>query len=255
MNQEFLNQLGVSYSIWVIEQSEDKKRFNRGALLNVGFMLAGNYYASHHESHESSNSDSDSTYIFHDVDLLPHKALLPWYRLFPITPIQIGSAWERYKGLGQNYMGGITSVSQDWFIRLNGYPNNFWGWGGEDDELKRRTTNIITHAGDHDDSSCIVVHHVTSETLCKQHCSKHLPSECKETWIADLEQLNSVEQKLNVVRAMNAIFPSEEKRKRKYEHVFTWRKNGLSNITQCVASVKHVIQDRRPCLFFRVTFC
>ena len=25
---------------------------------------------------------------------------------------------------------------------MNGYPNNFWGWGGEDDEMFKRLTEV-----------------------------------------------------------------------------------------------------------------
>jgi hypothetical protein len=26
--------------------------------------------------------------------------------------------------------------------RINGYPNNFWGWGGEDDEMQKRCERL-----------------------------------------------------------------------------------------------------------------
>ncbi len=27
-------------------------------------------------------------------------------------------------------------------LAMNGYPNNFWGWGGEDDELRKRLKEV-----------------------------------------------------------------------------------------------------------------
>ncbi len=27
-------------------------------------------------------------------------------------------------------------------LAMNGYPNNFWGWGGEDDELLKRLKEV-----------------------------------------------------------------------------------------------------------------
>ena len=42
----------------------------------------------------------------------------------------------------QGYFGGITSFSESQFRQLNGFPNNFWGWGGEDDELYQRTKEV-----------------------------------------------------------------------------------------------------------------
>ena len=32
--------------------------------------------------------------------------------------------------------GGAISVNRDTFTQVNGYPNNFWGWGGEDEALR-----------------------------------------------------------------------------------------------------------------------
>ena len=34
------------------------------------------------------------------------------------------------------------SVSPVLFERLNGYPNTFWGWGGEDNELEQRLCRV-----------------------------------------------------------------------------------------------------------------
>lgn len=34
--------------------------------------------------------------------------------------------------------GGAFAVSMDHFVKANGYSNEFWGWGGEDDDFGRR---------------------------------------------------------------------------------------------------------------------
>lgn len=31
------------------------------------------------------------------------------------------------------------------FVKINGYPNDFWGWGGEDDELRDRINDHSMH--------------------------------------------------------------------------------------------------------------
>lgn len=36
------------------------------------------------------------------------------------------------------FVGASISFSKTLFETINGYPNSFWGWGGEDDELKCR---------------------------------------------------------------------------------------------------------------------
>ena len=35
--------------------------------------------------------------------------------------------------------GGITQLPGDKFEHINGYPNQYWGWGGEDDDMWSRT--------------------------------------------------------------------------------------------------------------------
>ena len=109
----------LGYPVLVVEQAEGKK-FNRGMLLNIGADLVDSEYV-----------------IFHDVDLLPKKAVLPYYEVFPDSPIHIGKTWrEKYNYDG--FLGGVISISQTDLKAINGFPNNFWGWGGEDDAMRVR---------------------------------------------------------------------------------------------------------------------
>ena len=32
----------------------------------------------------------------------------------------------------------VTLFHREHFVKVNGFPNNFWGWGAEDDELRLR---------------------------------------------------------------------------------------------------------------------
>ena len=80
-------------------------------------------------------------FIYHDVDLLPSKELQPWYIAYPQHPIHIARVWSRYNA-NPNYCGGIISWNKEDFQRINGFPNNFWGWGGEDDEMMLRMKEI-----------------------------------------------------------------------------------------------------------------
>jgi len=174
---------GHSYKIFVIEQSEDGNKFNRGQLLNIGFELASNegYY----------------NFIFHDVDLLPSAELKKYYTNVPQNePVHIASVWDRYNK-NPDYFGGIVAFNGHMFQKINGYPNNFWGWGGEDDELYKRTKKFYDIQKVHEGS------------------------------IKDLEQLN-LQQKLEYLKENDLKFM--KKREALAQHDATWRTNGLSNL-------------------------
>lgn len=116
------------YHIYIVEQSNDGRKFNRGKLLNIGFD-----YAKRTRPHD--------VFIFHDVDLLPADDLGSWYARFPRRPIHIARCWDRYSN-NPKYFGGIVSFSASDMRRINGYPNTFWGWGGEDDEMQKRCERL-----------------------------------------------------------------------------------------------------------------
>jgi len=130
------------YHIYIIEQSDDGRKFNRGKLLNIGFDLASkNKYRSHESSIKPPSFDS---FVFHDVDLLPCDNLLSYYARFPKKPLHIARVWGRYNN-NPKYFGGIVSFSLSDMKRINGYPNTFWGWGGEDDEIQKRCERLGIH--------------------------------------------------------------------------------------------------------------
>jgi len=109
--------------ILVIEQSYDKRKFNRGALLNVGFNL--------------TKSSVGNTFIFHDVDLISPVSISNLYCTYPKHPIHIANLWtEKYTF--NDFLGGIISFNKKDFQKINGFPNDFWGWGGEDDAMYNR---------------------------------------------------------------------------------------------------------------------
>ena len=51
--------------------------------------------------------------------------------------MHIAKLWNRYNN-NDKYFGGIVAFSVQQFRLINGFPNNFWGWGGEDDEMMKR---------------------------------------------------------------------------------------------------------------------
>jgi hypothetical protein len=178
------------YHIYVIEQSDGLK-FNRGLLLNIGAHLA-------HKSYD--------TLIFHDVDLLPENDLRYWYADTPDKghPIHIAACWkDRYRG--RNYFGGIVSFRRDDFHQVNGFPNTFWGWGGEDDALLER---------------------------CLQN--NFQIEKVKEGRIYDMEtdsggQTMDLERKLAVLKA-NPEWKCEDKWEQRHTDRTHWISNGLQQV-------------------------
>ena len=97
------------FHVYIMNQSDDGRKFNRGKLLNIGFDMAKKSKRGH------------DVFIFHDVDLLPNDDLGPWYAKFPKTPIHIARVWDRYSG-NKKYFGGVVSFSSSDYKRINGFP-------------------------------------------------------------------------------------------------------------------------------------
>ena len=43
-----------------------------------------------------------------------------------------------YKLPYKTYFGGVAAMSVKHFKLVNGFSNQFWGWGGEDDDMAKR---------------------------------------------------------------------------------------------------------------------
>ena len=174
----------AKFDITVIEQSPEHS-FNRGALLNIGFKLDETYDA----------------YIFHDVDLIPEDIMIPVYAgpYGKNAIAHFASEWGRYKN-PYKYLGGVLLVGSEVFKRANGFPNNYYGWGGEDDELRRRF-----------------------ETLLGENVQEYVTLVGKEGGLRDLEQIQTAREKLGTIQDKNPV-----RWEGKAKHDATWRENGLN---------------------------
>ncbi|XP_005859611.1 PREDICTED: beta-1,4-galactosyltransferase 1 isoform X2 [Myotis brandtii] len=114
----------LDYGIYVINQAGEST-FNRAKLLNVGFQEALKDY-------------DYNCFVFSDVDLIPMDDRNT-YRCFS-QPRHISVAMDKF-GFSLPYVqffGGVSALSKQQFLTINGFPNNYWGWGGEDDDIFNR---------------------------------------------------------------------------------------------------------------------
>jgi len=114
----------LDYRIFVIEQT-GKDKFNKGAIYNIGFK-------------ETLKYDDYDCHVFHDVDLLCETDTN--YYGCPSSPMHLSVGIDKFNyTLSYNELiGGIQLFSKEHYLKVNGYSNQFWGWGGEDDNLFRR---------------------------------------------------------------------------------------------------------------------
>lgn len=89
-----------AHDVYVIEQADDKP-FNRGKLINIGFLEIQPQY-----------------FVAHDVDMIPIKV-----------------DYSETKGVTQlaksdiqlvDYLGGVTMFSAEIFRNVGGYHNDYW---------------------------------------------------------------------------------------------------------------------------------
>lgn len=108
-----------SYEIFIIHQT-DPRRFNRGAIKNIGFLEVKKKYPKTYK---------DITLVFNDVDTMQK-----YENQFNYLT-RSGTA-KHFFGFGYAF-GGIFSITAGDFETIHGFPN-FWSWGLEDNLIYER---------------------------------------------------------------------------------------------------------------------
>ncbi|XP_036602706.1 beta-1,4-galactosyltransferase 3-like [Trichosurus vulpecula] len=120
----FLQRQQIHYTIYVVHQM-DNYTFNRGKLLNVGFK-------------EAMKENNWQCIYFHDVDLIPEDDRnIYGCNSFP-THVSVAIDKFQYELPYRTFFGGVTALQPIHYLKINGFPNNYWGWGGEDDDIASR---------------------------------------------------------------------------------------------------------------------
>ena len=118
---DILRRQELMYRIIVVEQA-DEYPFNRGKLMNVGYA-------------EALKITSFTCFVFHDVDLIPENDVNDYG--CPTSPRHLSCAVDKFGYQSPNY-GGVEMFIRKDFIRVNGFPNAYWGWEAEDGNLNKR---------------------------------------------------------------------------------------------------------------------
>lgn len=116
---------------YIIEQNNSSKKFNRGKLLNIGFL---EYIKLNKEFRESIIIHCNTDYR------IPEESLPEVFNSVPDSIIDI-------HGYPEDTLGGFVLFSHQNYVKCNGFPNDFYGWGGEDwaiwKRIKLMNINII----------------------------------------------------------------------------------------------------------------
>lgn len=125
----------TQFRFFVAEQS-DKGGFNRGMLMNIAFDRASRHF-----------KGQPFSAIATDCDFVPDDHMMKWYTKVGDSPLHLAN-YAYCPGFG-----GVTVFSAEQYREINGYSNDMWGWGGEDDDAMDRwmahpERRVIAPAGD-----------------------------------------------------------------------------------------------------------
>ena len=205
MNKLFM---GYKFKIYIIEQSKDGDKFNIGKLKNIGFDIASKEFNYDH-------------YIFTDIDMIPDTKLMPYYLNTPdeYSPVALAMDGTRYHSRSEYFktrfknpkpfLGGVCNFTAKQFLTVNGFPNNIYGWGGEDDELLYRMNLNYLSVGYPKEGSVLDIeeHNNTQITDVKAKVQTHLKSEEKENF--RWEKINNYEELWNI-NGINNLYYTQE---------------------------------------------
>jgi hypothetical protein len=117
---KYLKNQGIEFCMYFCHQTDDKL-FNRGATKNIAAKHAF--------------EDGCTHIVWHDIDMIPEEGAdysfpkdNPRHIATKISQMQYGLKYHEY-------FGGAVVFSKEQVENTNGYSNDYWDWGMEDDDL------------------------------------------------------------------------------------------------------------------------
>jgi hypothetical protein len=164
-----------SYDIIVVSQDYEKP-FNRGKLLNIGFDYA---------------KEKSDYFCFHDIDMIPIEVDYSYV----VKPYHL--AVNLPQGDFDNYYGGVNLFNKEDFIKINGFSNEYWGWGHEDDDLLKRVKSVGYKIYRRTGGEFKSLPHI--RTTCYHDKYSNNLERSKQTYDYQLEGLNNLDYKINSI--------------------------------------------------------
>ena len=117
---KYLKNQGIDFQMYFCHQVDDKL-FNRGATKNIAAKHAF--------------EDGCDYIVWHDIDMIPEEGCD--YSFPEKHPRHIATQISQmgYKLKYHEYFGGAVLFSKEQVENTNGYSNDYWDWGMEDDDL------------------------------------------------------------------------------------------------------------------------
>jgi len=118
---KFLEDRGIEHTIYLAHQCDDKL-FNRGLMKNIAAKHAFD--------------DGCDYIVWHDIDMVPEDESCDYS--FPNDNpqhIAVRISQSDYQLKYEEYFGGAVIFSKEQVEKTNGYSNDYWDWGMEDDDL------------------------------------------------------------------------------------------------------------------------
>ena len=121
----YLTEKGIEHKFYIGHQI-DFELFNRGMMKNVAAKYAF--------------EDGCDYIAWHDVDMVPYienSVVPPDYSYPEEGPVHIATRLSKYSwSMGyEQYFGGVVLFTKEHVEKTNGYSNDYWDWGQEDDDL------------------------------------------------------------------------------------------------------------------------
>jgi hypothetical protein len=119
---KYLEEQGIEYCMYFGHQVDDKL-FNRGAMKNIAAKHAF--------------EDGCDYIVWHDIDMIPEEGGGADYSFPKDNPRHIATQISQmnYQLKYEEYFGGAVLFSKEQVEKTNGYSNDYWDWGMEDDDL------------------------------------------------------------------------------------------------------------------------